>query len=453
MSTTAETVQAGKLPPQAPEMERAVLGAALLDHRAMADVGFLKPEHFYVDAHRRIWKACLALYEAGHPVDILTVTDNLKRSGELDIVGGAYYIAELTRGMASPRNIEYHARIVVQEFVAREVIRTGEASIRDGYSSTEDAFDVAERAENRVAEMIRDVAVKTGTSLADLAREELAGMDEPKKPVHSTGFEALDKALGGGWSDGDLIIVAGRPGMGKSSFAFSSILWSAQQGHSCGLFSLELGARKTNARLQSINTGIHLGSILGGKLTDGELAKLHQAHANFVTLPVYLNFNNGITVAELKSETARMVKRHGITALFIDQLYWIKPPDRAKDPVAAVTRVCKNIAMEFGIPVILLHQLSRALVARKGSMRPELTDLRDSGAAEQDAQVVIFPHRPEYYGIREDDKGSTADRADIIIAKNSNGPLDTIPLRFDAYCTAFRDAAPTAFKEDEPMPF
>jgi len=436
--------EAGMLPPHAPELEQAVLGAALLDYRAMSDVGFLKSEHFYVHAHQTIWKACADLYDHGDPVDILTVTHHLKRSGELDTVGGAYYIAGLTSKMASSRNIEYHARIVLQEFVAREIIRHSAESMREGYADTEDAFDVAERAERRVAEMLQEVAIKTGTSLGDIAAEQLANIDQPKKPVHSTGYESLDRALGGGWSDGDLIIIAGRPGMGKSSFAFSSILASAKRGNPAALFSLELGEKKTNARLQSIDTGIPLGRILEGGMGEHDMVRIHAHHAAYAKLPIYLNFHNGLSFAELRSEIGRMVRRYGITAAYIDQLYWVKPPERAKDPVGAVTRACKGIAMEFNIPIILLHQLSRAVTARTDN-KPELTDLRDSGAAEQDAQVVIFPHRPEYYGAASDDRGSTAGRADIIIAKNSNGPLCTVELEFDAVCTAFRDGAANHF--------
>jgi len=448
--TLDTALEAGKLPPQAPELEQAILGAALLDYRAMADVGFLKPEHFYVDAHKRIWTACVAMYEKGEPIDPLTMFHHMKRSGELDVIGGPAYLATLTGKMASARNIEYHARLVVQDFVGREVILHSADSMRDAYDTTADPFDVAEKAERMVAEMIQEVAVKTSTTLGSVAEEQLENLDKPRKDVHSTGFEKLDKALGGGWSDGDLIIIAGRPGMGKSSFAFSSLLAGAKRGHPCALFSLELGEAKSNARLVSIDTGIPLHRILSGAgakgtLTADDIARMHAKHTEFAKLPVYTNFNNGLTIPELRSEIGRMVRRYGITAAYIDQLTWVTAPERVKDPVGAITRGCKRIALEFNIPVILLHQLSRAVTARKGDNRPELTDLRDSGAAEQDAQVVVFPHRPEYYGTADDELGSTKGRADIIIAKNTNGPIDTISLYFDAQCTAFRDDDPNLF--------
>jgi replicative DNA helicase len=423
----------------------------MLEAGAFGDVsGWLKAEHMYVPAHRQLWAACLALYERGEAIDMLTVKHELIRRGELEAVGGPFYISQLTNKVASSANVEWHGRIIVQYWVQREVIRIGAEAMRDGYDNTEDAFDLAERTSVMVDKMMEEVARKSSTTLGAVAEEQLGNMDKEKKPVHSTGFERLDNALGGGWSDGDLVIIAGRPGMGKSSFAFSSLLASAQRGHPCAVFSLELGEVKTNARLLSIYTGIPLHKILSGteprgKLNTDDLAKIHATHTAFAKLPIYPNFNNGLTISELRSEVGRMVRRYGITAVYIDQLTWITAPERVKDPVGAITRGCKRIALEFDIPIILLHQLSRAVTARKGDNRPELTDLRDSGAAEQDAQVVVFPHRPEYYGTGSDEGGDTKGRADIIIAKNTNGPLDTVALYFDAQCTAFRDSDPNLF--------
>lgn len=457
-------LEAGKIPPQAPECEQAVIGAAMLEVRAFGEVnGWLKPEHFYVIAHQTIWQACLALYERSEPVDILTVTQELLKCRKLDSVGGPFYISQLTNRVASSANVEWHGRIIVQYWIQREAIRIGSEAMRDGYDATTDPFELAERTSRMIDDMIEGVVKKQSVTLADVADEQLADMDKPRKPVHSTGFEKLDKALGGGYADGDLIIIAGRPGMGKSSFAFSGCMWAAHQGSPTALFSLELGEKKTNGRLQSIYTGIPLTRIISGPMPEGksgdgwltaeDISKIHKTHATYSKLPIYPNFNNGISMSELRSECARMKRRYGITAVYIDQLTWINVDvDRGGDRVAAVTRGCKRIAMELELPVILLHQLSRATVTRGGDKRPELTDLRDSGAAEQDAQVVIFPHRPEYYNIGSDDLGSTRGRADIIIAKNSNGPLTTVPLYFDAPCTAFRDSEPFNLFSTKPHP-
>lgn len=462
MSTApAISTEAGNIPPQAPEAEQAALGAVLSDYRAMNEVGFLKPEHFYVNAHRAVFEVCTALHEAGNPIDLLTVTMELRKVGKLDIVGGPFYLSKLTNKIASTRNVEYHARIVVQEFVAREVIRISQEAVMDGYDPSSDAFDVADSAERRIAEMMEEVARKTSVTIGDVAREHLENLDKPTVNCRTTGFEALDKVLNGGYGYGDLIIIAGRPAMGKTSAAFSGMYNAVAAGHPTALFSLELGEAKTNARLISIGTGIPVTTVISGKYSAEQLERLHAHHATYSKMPLYTNFATGLSIAELRSEIGRMKRRNGITAAYIDQLTWVKAP-KNEDHVSAVTMACKKMAVEFDMPIILLHQLSRDVTKRKDSgMKPELTDLRDSGSAEQNAQVVIFAHRPEYYGIHADDEGPTAGRADLIVAKNSNGPLGLARLRFDGPCTAFREdslfgqppPAQTANDDDEPLPF
>jgi replicative DNA helicase len=451
----------GKIPPQAPELEQAVLGAILLDYRAIEELPRLKAEHFYVDAHQRIYAAAAKIYEESRPVDLLTVAQELKRSGEMDIVGGPFYLSQLTNGVSSTRHIAEHAMIVIQYFMAREVIRVSQAAVMDGYDPTNDAFEIAESAERHISELMEEVARKSSVTIGDVAAEQMAAMDSPAVTTRTTGFERLDKALNGGYSYGDLIIIAGRPAMGKTSAAFSGMYHAAAQGNPTALFSLELGEVKTNARLISIGTGIPVTIILANKYSPDQLKKLHEHHATYSKMPLYTNFATGLSIGELRSEIGRMKRRYGITAAYIDQLTWVQAPKK-EDHVSAVTMACKKMAVEFNMPIILLHQLSRDVTKRKDSgMKPELTDLRDSGSAEQNAQVVIFAHRPEYYAIHSDDEGPTAGRADLIIAKNSNGPLGLARLRFDGPCTAFREddlfSQPPPKTEsntnDEPLPF
>lgn len=441
------SLEAGKIPPQAIELEQAVLGASMLERRALQEVsGFLKPQHFYAIPHQIIWKGCCALYDAGNPVDILTITHWLKKSGELDFVGGPFYISQLTNKVASSANVEYHARIIVQEFVAREVIRINAQAMRDGYDPTEDAFDLANRTEAAMAEMLQGILVKSSVKLGDIATEQLENMDKEDAVRFSpTGWEKLNKVLGGGYQGGDLAIIAGRPGMGKSAAAFSDCLFGAQQGCPTALYSLELGEVKTNARMVSINTGIPLAKILSGAkgMEPHELQRIQEFHTAYAELPIYTNFNSGISLPELRADIGRMVRRYGIRKAIIDQLNWVNPGKKVEDRVGAITRGCKLIAQEFDISVILLHQLSRGLLQRGGDKRPELHDLRDSGAAEQDAQLVIFTHRPEYYNIREDEEGDTKGKAQLIVAKHSNGSLATVNLYFDAPCAAYRSEKPT----------
>jgi replicative DNA helicase len=442
-------------PPNAPELEQAVLGAVLIDPDALVLVmGFLRAEHFYNPSHRSIYGACEALFSAGPPAELLTVVQQLRKMGELAAAGGPQYLAELTNKVASGANVEVHARIVMQEWARREVMRIGKEAAAKAQDEREDVFDAMDATEAAYMAIQQAVSIKAGESIAELATEFLRDLDKPKPQRHSTGLRDLDKALGGGWSGGDLILIAGRPAMGKTSAAFSMVYNSAQAGHASGLFSLELGREKTNARLVSIGTGIPVPVILAGGYGVDNLKRIHEHHVSYVKMPVQVNFATGIGIAELRSEVSRMKKAASITALFIDQLNWIRAPKGEKDPVGAVTRALKNIAMEHNIPVVCLHQLSRAVETRGGDKRPQLTDLRDSGAAEQDAQVVIFVHRPEYYGVTDDNEGSTVGRADLIIAKNSNGPTGSVRVRFDAHCARFRDNdfEPPEFAQPVPTP-
>jgi replicative DNA helicase len=438
----------------APEVERAVIGAVLMDRTAIVEVaGLLRPEHFHVGANRAVYQAAYDLHNEGHVVDSLTVLDRMRRTDTLHVVGTAYELSRYTTTMASSAHVTHHAHIVLQYWVQREVVRISEESVKDGQNLDMDPFEVADLAERRIQSLIENVARKTGQSIGEVAKEHLDGLDNPPIKRHSTGLRDLDKALGGGWTRGDLVIIAARPAMGKTSAAFSMISNSCNDGHPTALFSLELGKVKTNARFVSIGTGIPIPVLLSGKFSTAQIKTIHEHYPKYSAMPLQVNFSTGITIPEIRSEAARMVKRHGITALYIDQLNWITPPKNAKDRVAEITRGLKHIANEFDIPVIVLHQLSRGVTGRPDK-RPELTDLRDSGAAEQDAQVVIFVHRPEYYNITEDEHGTTVGRGDLIIAKNSNGPTETVRVRFDAYCARFRDndSEPVA-ETDEPLPF
>ncbi len=457
-------LEAGKMPPQAPELEQAVLGAVMIDQDALVVVmGFLRHEQFYVHAHQLVFRAIEALWTDGKPVDILTVTMQLRKAGDLDTVGGPFFIGQLTNKVASGANVEAHARGIMEEWARREVIRIGHEAAFKAQDEREDVFDAIEATESAYMAIQQAVSIKSGESIGDVATEFLRDIDKPKPKRHSTGLRDLDKALGGGWSNCDLIIIAGRPAMGKTSAAFSMLYNSASAGHPCGLFSLELGREKTNARLISIGTGIPVPAILAGSYAPDHMQRIHEHHARYVKLPVQVNFATGIGLAELKSEAYRMKKAENISALFIDQLNWVRAAKGEKDPVGAITRALKHLAVALDIPIICLHQLSRAVETRGGDKRPQLTDLRDSGAAEQDAQVVIFVPRPEYYGVTDDTQGSTVGRADLIIAKNSNGPTDTVRVRFDAHCARFRDdefeapefKAPKAetVGTEEPLPF
>jgi replicative DNA helicase len=423
----------GKIPPQAPEIEQAILGAILLhDDIGMAEVGdLLRPEVFYVDAHKRIYAAIEALYAKGVDVDLLTVAMELKARGELEMVGGAFYISQLTNKVSSSAHLQSHTLIVLQNFISRETIRLNSEAMSKAYDG-EDAFDVAEATIRDLENSIANNLKRRAVSYADAETSELERMDAPKRTLHTTGFRALDRVIGG-YQRGDLIIIAARPAMGKSSFATSSVMEAVERSHHTGLFSLELNAEKMQARLFSRRSGVPLAAIVRDELTPAQMTKRHEELGRSKALPLWIRYDSGISLEDVKAESTRMVRNHKVGCIVIDQLNWIKAPrSQNRDAeVGSITRSLKQLAMQLDIAVVLLHQLNRSVETRGGDKRPLLSDLRDSGNVEQDAQVVMFLYRPEYYGITEDALGSTIGLVEVIVAKNSNGPCDTVRLKFN----------------------
>lgn len=437
-----------QLMPQAPEMERAVLGALMLEERAICEViDLLVPEAFYVPQHCSIFEGILSVYQRSEPVDILTVWRETKAHGI-----EAHYLAELTNSMASTRHIQRHTLIIMEQYIAREVIRLNNEAMSQAYGGA-DALqlvpDTVAKMEARIASSVR----KRAESFATNEANEMAEMDKPKKAIHSTGYDALDNVVGG-FRRGDLTTIAARPAMGKSSMMFGCAARSAERGHSTGVISIEINRNVGQARLFARNSGVPLKDILDGKLTPAQISKRHEVMAEHERLPLFTRYDPNMGLVDIRAEATRMVKQHGIGCLFIDQLNWIKPPKGQNEDakIGEITRTLKNIAQDLDIAVVLLHQLNREVAKRGGDMRPKLTDLRGSGNVEQDSQLVIFPHRPEYYGISEDEYGSTAGVAEIIIAKNSNGPCDITRLRFDGPTASFHDLASYGYQQHTPPP-
>ena len=445
--------EASKLPPSAPELEQAVIGACLLDRDAFGDVvGILRAGQFYERAHVAIYAAMESLYEASKPVELLTVVQELRQDGKLEEAGGAFAVAQLSSKVASAANVQYHARIVLEQWAKREVIKMGAEAVRAGHMDTQDVFDLIDGTEQALQRLTDAMGSRGGISIAQVAEEFMESLERDPKPRHSTGLQELDNVLGGGWTNGELAILAGRPGMGKTSAALSMVYASAMAGHATGLFSMEIGQERTNLRMVSIGTGIPMAVLSKGKgMRPEDLKAVHEHHGIYSKLPVWCNFSSALTLAEIRSEASRMKRSGKVTAIIIDQLGWILPPANVRDSVGAITRGLKRIASDLDIPVVVLHQLSRAVMTRADKV-PQLTDLRESGAAEQDAQVVVFVHRPEYYNIMDDDRGSTRGMADLIVAKNSNGPTGVARVRFEAQCTKFSDLISGEAKKAEPEP-
>ena len=439
-------LEVGKVPPHAPDIEQAILGAIMLkDEQGMAEVSdLLKPEMFYVHAHQLIYGNMCRMYEASKPIDLLTIHEELKRSGELDMVGGPLYLTELQGKVSASAHLQYHAMLVVQTFIERETIRLNMEAMQKAYDGDEDVFDAVQAQitalEGAIAGSVRNRSRRYGEHEGD----QIDRANSPRPKMHRTGFRELD-AIVGGYSPGDLVIVAARPAMGKSSFAFSSAMESAERGHHTGFISLELNDEKGQARIFSRRSGIPLASILRDREQDHLTKRMNDMEAAS-KVPLWMRYDSAMSVPDIKAEATRLVRQHQVSTLFIDQLNWVTPAKGGNRDaeVGSITRGLKQVAMQLNICIVLLHQLSRAVETRSGSKVPQLSDLRDSGNVEQDAQVVMFLYRPEYYGITEDDKGSTIGIVDVIVAKNSNGPTGTARLNFDG---------PTASVHEDPAPY
>ncbi len=432
----------GKVQPQALPLEEAVLGAIMLDKDALPVVlDILQSDSFYSEAHKLIYRSMLRLFEKSQPVDLLTVTEELRKSGDLEAVGGPYYLVELTNRVASAANIEYHARIVSQKYIQRELIRVSTNVIRDAYEDTTDVFELLDQAEQGLFSITQQNLSRGFESMGSLASralkvlEELAQKEEGLTGI-PTGFTELDR-LTSGWQPSDLVIVAARPGMGKTSFVLALARNAAMDfSKPVAVFSLEMSNVQLVQRLISMEAEISSSKLRNGQLEDYEWQQLQSAIEKMSEVPLYIDDTPGINIFELRAKCRRLKMQHDIQMVIIDYLQLMSGgPDSHKgnreQEISNISRSLKGLAKELNVPVIALSQLSRAVEVRGGSKRPQLSDLRESGAIEQDADIVSFIYRPEYYSIMEDEEGqSLKGVAEIIVAKHRNGALKTVKLKF-----------------------
>lgn len=445
----------GKVPPQAIQLEEAVLGAIMIDHDALSIVlDILKPESFYKSEHKAIFAAMLRLFEKSQPIDLLTVTESLRQSGEIDMVGGPYYIIELTSRVASSANIEFHARIVQQKFIARELIRVSGNVIREAFDETTDPLDLVDNAERNVFAVTQAGFTRQSKSVSALTLEVLKDLEAiGKSGIGLTGipsgFTSLDR-LTSGWQQSDLIIVAARPGMGKTSFVMNVARNAAADYQKpVAIFSLEMSSKQLTAKMISCEAKISSTALRAAKLTDGEWQKIHRACEVISEMPVHIDDTPGMSISELRAKCRRLKMQHDIQLVIVDYLQLMTAGDRAGNrdqQIGEISRGLKAVAKELNVPVIALSQLSRAVETRGGTKRPMLSDLRESGNIEQDADIVSFIYRPEYYQILEDENGqSVKGLAEFIIAKHRNGALETVKLRFTDKYAAFSDWEDVSF--------
>lgn len=457
-------IEKGKLPPQAVDLEDAVLGALMLEKEAVNDViDILKPNSFYKETHQKIFEAIQILFQDSEPIDILTVTEKLKKNGDLDFVGGPYYISQLTSRVASSANAEYHARIIAQKYVQRELIRISSETIKMAYDETTDIFDLLDKAESGLFSVTEGNLKKSWDPMHSLLGqaidriEEMQGKDEGISGV-PTGFEALDKVTAG-FQPADMVILAARPGMGKTAFVLSMARNTAvEHNRPVAVFSLEMSSLQLTNRLISSETELDSEKLKKGNLQDHEWQQLHSKIPRLSNAPIYIDDTPALSVFEFRAKARRLKQKHNVEMIIIDylQLMTVGGSNGAgnrEQEISTISRSIKSIAKELNIPIIALSQLSRAVETRGGSKKPMLSDLRESGAIEQDADMVMFIYRPSYYDLDQDEDGNVipGDYAEVNIAKHRNGSLETVPLKFIGKFTKFMDRQSDEFDSFTPI--
>jgi replicative DNA helicase len=442
--TDLSNVMYGKIPPQARELEEAVLGAILLEKDKLSDVleVLTSAECFYVDAHQRIFSAIRRLPEKGQVVDLLTVTEELRRSDELELVGGAYFLTKLTMSVVSSAHVISHARIVMEKYIQRELIKICGEMLTNAYEDKMDVFDLLDKAESDMFEISNNFLRKNYSSMQDIIVETIEQISQAREQKDditgvTSGFPSLD-AITGGWQKTDLIILAARPAVGKTAFALNLAMNAALDKHrptGVAIFSLEMGNTQIVKRMLSTVTNVRLENISRGRLEDYEFAQITQRMEPLAKAPIFIDDQAGLNIFELRAKCRRLKSKNDIGMVIIDYLQLMHGSDKngnREQEISKISRELKGLAKELNIPVIALSQLSRAVETRGGDKGkiPQLSDLRESGAIEQDADMVMFIYRPEYYGINNDEQGQPIDgETHINIAKHRNGRLDTVKLK------------------------
>jgi replicative DNA helicase len=450
-SFTQQYAEQGKIPPQATDLEEAVLGALMLEKDAVsAVIDILTPKVFYKDAHQRIFTAISNLFGKSEPIDILTVTNELKSSGELEMVGGPYYITMLTSRIASAANVEYHARIILQKHIQRDLIHISSEIIKEAYEDTTDVFSLLDKAEQNLFSVSENNLRRNFEDMPSLVRQAIEDIENAKNSdSHFRGVPAgltdLDR-MTSGWQKSDLIILAARPSMGKTALALCMARNTAVDfDKPVAFFSLEMSAVQLVTRLISSESGLQADKLKKGELADHEWEQLNAKIRNLSEAKIFIDDTPALSIFELRAKCRRLKQQHDIEMVYIDYLQLMTAGGDNKgnreQEISQISRSLKALAKELNVPVLALSQLSRAVETRPGtSKRPILSDLRESGAIEQDADIVLFIYRPEYYKIDEfEDGSSTAGVSEVIIAKHRNGAVGDVKLKFVNSFARFED--------------
>ncbi|MFC4269221.1 MULTISPECIES: replicative DNA helicase [Polaribacter] len=447
------SLEKGKIPPQAVDLEEAVLGAMMIDKKGIDDViDILHSDAFYDVKHQEVYAAIYELFQNSEPIDLLTVSNLLRKKGKLDLVGGDFYLIRLTQKVASSAHIEFHARIILQKYIQRRLISISSEIIESSYDESTDVFDLLDEAEGKLFEVTQGNLKKSSEDAGSLVKQALKKIQEIGNQEGmsglATGFTKLDQ-LTSGWQPSDLIIIAARPGMGKTAFVISMAKNMAIDfNHAVAVFSLEMSSVQLITRMISSETGLTSEKLRKGNLEPHEWEQLNVKVKKLSDAPIFIDDTPSLSIFDLRAKARRLVSQHNVRIIVIDYLQLMTAGGNGKgggnreQEISTISRNLKALAKELNVPVIALSQLSRAVETRGGSKRPLLSDLRESGAIEQDADIVSFIFRPEYYGMTEwddDDHTPCEGQGEFIVAKHRNGGLDNIRLKFTGHLAKFSD--------------
>ena len=452
-----EVQDLGRMPPQAVEVEQAVLGAMMLEQRAIVRaVEILDESCFYHAPHSRIFAAMSTLFEQGTPVDQLTLTEELKRRGQLDDVGGVVYLAKLGAEVATTANIDFHARIVLEKALSRKLIETASGVIERAYAADEDVQTLIDKAEQQLFSLSEN-QIGDGFELLEKVMGETF---EHLERVHAragtvlgvdTGFADLNDQMSG-FQKGDLVILAARPSVGKTALALTLARHAAvEAGVGVAVFSLEMSKMQLAQRLLSAETKVDLHKLRTGRLREEDWMHLTRNIDRLAQAPIHIDDTPGISVLEARAKARRLQREYGVGLVVIDYLQLMSGHMRTQSreqEISQISRGLKAMAKELDVPVLALSQLSRAVESRT-DRRPQLSDLRESGSLEQDADVVMFIYRPEMYDLKSPDGESLEGRAQIIIGKQRNGPIGSVDLQWNKESATYEAMAPGWRSEPE----
>jgi replicative DNA helicase len=430
-------VEIGRKPPQAIDIEEAVLGALMLEQNVVPEVmDLLIPECFYKEANRKIFNAIKTLSDNHNPIDIYTVADQLSSTGDLDSVGGAYYLSQLTNRIGAAAHVEYHSKVLLQKYIQRELISISYEVQKNAFDDTLSVDELLDSTQQKIFSIAERNIRKEIMPIHDLVNATIDEIEQAQKNTEGvsgipSGFPSLD-AVTLGWQKADLVIIAARPSMGKTALVLNMARNMAVDHQvPVAFFSLEMSAESLMKRLMVSETGISSTKIRGGqKMTEEDWKNLNDRISAISNSPLWVDDTGALSLYEFRSKARRLVRNQGVKIIMLDYLQLMTVPSNAQgtreQEVSTISRSLKAIAKELNVPIIALSQLSRKSETRGGSMRPQLSDLRESGAIEQDADLVIFIHRPEYYGLQDAVHGE----AQIIIAKHRNGAVKDIKMQF-----------------------